>query len=174
MRVPRLRHPDSSRNRGQALVETALVLPILVMLLLLGIDLGRVFFTSIDLRNAAHEATMQGGVEPDVTCADLKVIVDREMQRSTPDDAICGALSTEVDRVYITNVECEWVDAGLGDDCSADTYPPDADIRYSVRLDYRFQPVLPFVGLLVGQGMGGSLPIAVENASPVLVNYEGQ
>ncbi len=52
-------------SRGQSLVETALILPIIVLVLLLGIDLGRVFFTSIDLRNAAHEATMLGGTEPD-------------------------------------------------------------------------------------------------------------
>jgi Flp pilus assembly protein TadG len=172
MRVPRLRHPDSSRNRGQALVETALVLPILVMLLLLGIDLGRVFFTSIDLRNAAHEATMEGGVKPDATCALLKPIVDREMGRSAPDDAICGALSTATGRVYITGVECERADPGPG--CNVTPYPANADMRFVVRLEYRFQPVVPLVGLLTGNGMGGSLPIAVENRSPVLVNYEGQ
>jgi Flp pilus assembly protein TadG len=127
MRVPRFRHPDSSRNRGQALVETALVLPILVMLLLLGIDLGRVFFTSIDLRNAAHEATMEGGVDPDVTCGELKAIVDREMGRSAPDDAVCGALSTAANVVYITNVECERIDPGPG--CDVTPYPADAEIR---------------------------------------------
>jgi Flp pilus assembly protein TadG len=162
----------SQSRRGQALVETALVLPIVVMLLLLGIDLGRVFFTSIDLRNAAHEATMKGGVDPDVTCAELKVIVDRQMGRASPEDAVCGPLSTDVGRVFLTNVACERVDPGPG--CAVTPYPADADIRYAVRLEYRFQPVLPFVGLLTGNGMGGSLPIAVENRSPVLVDYEGQ
>jgi Flp pilus assembly protein TadG len=166
------RHLDSSRPRGQALVETALVLPVLVLVLLLGIDLGRVFFTSIDLRNAAHEATMQGGVDPDVPCADLKLIVDRQMGRSAPDDAICGSLGSITGRVYITNAECERADPGPG--CNVTPYPADAEIRYAVRLEYRFQPVVPLVGLLTGNGMGGSLPIAVENRSPVLVDYEGQ
>jgi hypothetical protein len=172
MRFPRLRHPDSSRQRGQALVETALVLPVLVMLLLLGIDLGRVFFTSIDLRNAAHEATMEGGVDPEATCAELKATIDREMERSAPEDAICGTVVTNVGRVYITDNECKEFTGGPG--CGTTPYSADADIRYIVRLEYRFQPVLPFVGLLTGNGMGGSLPIAVENASPVLVNYQGQ
>ena len=53
-----------------------MVLPLLVMLLLLGIDFGRVYFMNINLRNAAHEATMVGGTDPAVTCAQLKAIVD--------------------------------------------------------------------------------------------------
>ena len=53
------------------------------------------------------------------------------------------------------------------------SYPADADLRYHVKLELRFQPVVPFVGFLTGNGMGGSLPIRVENRSPVLVGYEG-
>ena len=88
-----LRNRLSKRNsRGQSLVETALILPIIVLLLLLGIDLGRVFFTSIDLRNAAHEATMLGGTEPDVACAGHEGTVDRQMGRTgQPNAAVCGA-----------------------------------------------------------------------------------
>ena len=174
MRVPRLRHRDSSHRRGQALVETALILPIIVMLLLLGIDLGRVFFTSIDLRNAAHEATMQGGIDPDVTCVELKATVDREMGRSAPDDAICGPLTATTNRVYITDVECDRADPGSPCDPWTPPYPADSDLQYLVRLEYRFQPVVPLVGYLTGNGMGGSLPLAVENRSPVLIGYEGQ
>lgn len=172
MRLPPSLHLWSSASRGQALVETALVLPVLVMVLLLGIDLGRVFFTTIDLRNAAHEATMSGGVDPDIACADLKLVIDRQMDRSAPNDAVCGALGTETGRVYITEWECERIDPGPG--CDVTPYPADARIRYAVRLEYRFQPVVPFVGLLTGNGMGGSLPIGVENRSPVLVDYQGQ
>lgn len=173
MRLPLSLHLWSSASRGQALVETALVLPVLVMVLLLGIDLGRVFFTTIDLRNAAHEATMSGGVDPDIACADLKVVIDRQMDRSAPNDAVCGALGTETGRVYITE-DCERIPVDPTLTCAHTPYPADANVRYFVRLEYRFQPVVPFVGLLTGNGMGGSLPIAVENRSPVLVDYEGQ
>ena len=94
-------------SRGQSLVETALILPIIVLLLLLGIDLGRVFFTSIDLRNAAHEATMLGGTVPDATCAQMKDTVDRQMGRvGQPNAAVCGPLGTTTDVVYITNIGC--------------------------------------------------------------------
>ena len=156
-------------SRGQALVETALILPILVMILLLGIDLGRVFFTQIDLRNAAHEATMFGGTTPDATCADIKAVVDREMGRTT---AVCGD-GTAGDIVYITSFECERIDAGTPCDPWAPPYQADADLRYAVRLELEFEPAMPFVGLLSGNGVGGTIPIGVENRSPVLIGYEG-
>lgn len=160
-------------RRGQALVETALVLPILIMILLLAIDLGRVFFTSIDLRNAAHEATMLGGTKPDASCAELKAFVDRQMGRSGADGAVCGPLSATTERVFITSFECERADAGSPCSPWLPNYPADADLRYAVRLEYRFQPVFPLVGFLSGNGMGGTIPLGVENRSPVLVGYEG-
>ena len=173
---PFRRRSDRAAFRGQALVETALILPIIILLLLMGIDLGRVFFTSIDLRNAAHEATMLGGTEPDVVCADLEDTVDRQMGRTgQPNSAVCGALTTTTDVVYITGFGCERADAGPA--CSQwalnQPYPADADLRFRVDLRYRFQPVVPLVGFLTGNGMGGSIPLHVENRSPVLVGYEG-
>ena len=161
-------------SRGQALVETALILPLIVLLLLLAIDLGRVFFSSIDLRNAAHEATMLGGSTENATCADMKVTVDVEMGRTgDPNAAVCGALTSATDVVYITSNGCLRIDPGPGCDPWAPSYPADSELWYRVRLEYRFQPVVPFVGFLTGNGMGGSLPLAVENRSPVLIGYEG-
>ena len=170
-----LRNRLSEHNpRGQALVETALILPIIVLILLLGIDLGRVFFVTIDLRNAAHEATMLGGTVPEATCDQMKGTVDRQMGRiGATNDAVCGALGTTADVVYITTNECERIDPGPACSPWAAPYPADADMRYAVRLEMRFQPVVPLVGFLTGNGMGGSLPITVENRSPVLVGYEG-
>lgn len=170
MVLPRRRAREDAR--GQALVEAALVLPILILLLLLGIDLGRVFFASIDLRNAAHEATMLGGTQPTATCAEVKVVVDRQMNRTGGNAAVCGPAGSDTERAYIVANSCEAPDPGLS--CSptwAPPYPATADLRYLVRLEYRFQPVMPFVGLLTGNGIGGSVPLAVENRSPVLISY---
>src|SRR5256885_7605401 len=55
MRCPRL-----SRSRGQAIVESALLLPILMLLVMGTTDLGRVFYYSIAVTNAAREAARKG------------------------------------------------------------------------------------------------------------------
>jgi Flp pilus assembly protein TadG len=160
-------------SRGQALVETAIVLPIVVLLLLFAIDLGRVFFSAIDLRNAAHEATMLGGTKPDATCAEMKAAVDQEMGRSGSDAAVCGVLGSTNGIVYITSAACEREDPGPNCGTWSPPYAADADLRYHVILRYRFQPVVPLVGFLTGNGIGGSIPLLAENLSPVLVDYEG-
>src|SRR6202162_3987782 len=47
-------------KRGQAIVETALLLPVLMLLVMGTADLGRVFYYSIAVTNAAREAARQG------------------------------------------------------------------------------------------------------------------
>src|SRR5437667_11417144 len=49
-----------SRSRGQAVVETALLLPILMLLVMGSADLGRVFYYAIAVTNSAREAARQG------------------------------------------------------------------------------------------------------------------
>src|SRR6266571_1152519 len=52
--------PVSYSRKGQAIVETALLLPILMLLVMGSADLGRVFYYSIAVTNAAREAARQG------------------------------------------------------------------------------------------------------------------
>lgn len=51
-------------QRGQSLVEIAIVMPILVMLLSGVLDLGRVFYIFIALEDAAGEAALYLSIEP--------------------------------------------------------------------------------------------------------------
>src|SRR5713101_5857916 len=53
-------HRVSYSRRGQAIVETALLLPVLMLLVMGSADLGRVFYYSIAVTNAAREAARQG------------------------------------------------------------------------------------------------------------------
>jgi len=53
---PRRTHQPSHRSRGQSLVEFALVLPVLLLLLLGGLDFGRVFLGWVSLNNTARIA----------------------------------------------------------------------------------------------------------------------
>ncbi|HYN63274.1 MAG TPA: TadE/TadG family type IV pilus assembly protein, partial [Candidatus Limnocylindrales bacterium] len=64
MKLPMVRR-RRPRSRGQALVEFALILPILVMLLLLAIDFGRVFFGWVAINNAARIAANEASFHPE-------------------------------------------------------------------------------------------------------------
>jgi len=56
------RHRPASR--GQALVELALVVPILLVLVLAALDLGRVYYARITVENAAREGALQASIDP--------------------------------------------------------------------------------------------------------------
>ena len=52
------------RSRGQALVELAIILPVLLLLMLAALDLGRIFYARIAVENAAREGAMEASVNP--------------------------------------------------------------------------------------------------------------
>jgi len=53
------------RDRGQALVELALILPVAILFLGAVLDLGRVFYAQITVTNAAREGAFQASRTPD-------------------------------------------------------------------------------------------------------------
>lgn len=63
MKLPFRRHRKISR--GQAMVEFALILPLLLLFLLLAIDFGRVYFGWVALNNAARIAANEAGFHPE-------------------------------------------------------------------------------------------------------------
>ncbi len=58
---------SSRATRGQSLVETALILPILLLLLVMSVDFGRVFFGSVQLSNAARVGANYAATNPSAT-----------------------------------------------------------------------------------------------------------
>jgi Flp pilus assembly protein TadG len=59
------------RSRGQALVELALILPVLLLLLVIAIDFGRLFATYVAVNNAAREGVAFAAAHPtQMTSAD--------------------------------------------------------------------------------------------------------
>jgi len=52
---PQIKARSRRRERGQSLVEFALILPILMALLLLTIDVGRLFYAYVGVVNASRE-----------------------------------------------------------------------------------------------------------------------
>ena len=63
------------RERGQSLVETAVVLPILLLLVAAIVDFGRAFDVYIVLTNAAREGARWGSVNPQLSEAEVAQIV---------------------------------------------------------------------------------------------------
>jgi Flp pilus assembly protein TadG len=77
-----------SRSRGQALVELALIVPILFFLALAAIDLGRVFYSLITVTNAARAGAMEAAYHPDswsagTACADTNRVMCAATREST-------------------------------------------------------------------------------------------
>ena len=52
------------RSRGQAIVELALVVPILLLLMAAALDLGRLFYSRITVENAAREGAIEASIDP--------------------------------------------------------------------------------------------------------------
>lgn len=70
MRFPsRARRRRSDRSRGQSLVELALVLPVILLLLLVAIDFGRVYLGWINLNQMARIAANFASTNPDADFA---------------------------------------------------------------------------------------------------------
>ena len=53
----------NKRERGQSLVEAALALPLVIMLMLGMLDLGRAFFILVELNDAADEGAVYAGID---------------------------------------------------------------------------------------------------------------
>jgi hypothetical protein len=165
----RRRTPDvahRSRNRGQSLVEFALVLPVLLLIVAGAIDLGRAYLTTINIQNAAKEGAFQGARDPACDtnavsgCADPQTVearVELELD-GIPADAI--------------EVRCYPPDADLSDPAPLPTAKPslvncvDGDL-YRVTVDATFHLVTPIIGAIVGD----SLALSASATSVVVTSF---
>jgi hypothetical protein len=71
---------DETHRRGQALVELAIILPVLLLLMLAALDLGRIFYARIAVTNAAREGAMEatrnpGSWSPGAACSTSNTIM---------------------------------------------------------------------------------------------------
>jgi PKD repeat protein len=64
--VARLRRHFGKRTLGQSIVEFAIILPLFLLFLAAALDLGRVFYATITLNNAAREGAFQAAKTPDL------------------------------------------------------------------------------------------------------------
>lgn len=72
------------RERGQALVELAIMLPILLIILLGVIDFGRVFYAYVTITNAAREGARYGSLHPGPVPDPVPAIIEHVVQEASP------------------------------------------------------------------------------------------
>jgi len=82
----RLRDDD----KGQSLVEVALVLPLLLLIVLGMVDVGRIYALKVAVTNAAREAAIYAARDPATTVAEICQRARDEMSAGTSADP-CGA-----------------------------------------------------------------------------------
>ena len=88
------RHNPSRRFRGQSLIEFALVLPMLLVLIISAIEIGRLFFTKIVITNAAREAAYYYANNP--SGVDLGPLQTQAEQAAQAEAANSGVTVTSV------------------------------------------------------------------------------
>lgn len=154
--------PLAYSKRGQAIVETALLLPILMFLTMGSADLGRVFYYSIAITNAAREAARAGTYyDPTATppgnaqddYADILAVAQREAPQGVslslatiaPTHCLTGSPSTWSAN-YPSGPNTGYVYICFdGRDTPA---PPTAGNTVQVTILYNFQPVTPLSELI--------------------------
>ena len=114
-----------SDQKGQSLVEVAVALPVLLLILLGILDLGRAYFTYIALADAAAEGAAYGAIHPD----DTAQIVERAAESSN------GLVTLEPDMVSVDLID---LSAGL---------------PITVTVEYQYQLLTPIIQTLVPDGI---------------------
>ena len=152
------RRRNSERSsRGQALVETALVLPLLALLMVMALDFGRVFFGWIALQNAARigadfAATVPHAWDVPGTAGDRQryvELVEGDLEGINCDLAGGGAIP---DPVFQDSADVR----------SPDTALDDGDYAI-VELHCSFDLITP----LAENILGGPVPMAAHEEFPI-------
>jgi Flp pilus assembly protein TadG len=120
------------RDRGQALVEFALVIPIFLLIVLGLFDLGRAVFYHTTLSNASREAVRVGIVDQNANAIRTRAL-----------EASGGVMSVSSGDVVISHLN---PDLSSGGTCS--TAPYDIGCVVKVEMTHEFQPATPFVPTL--------------------------
>jgi len=122
---------------GQSLVEFALILPVLVLIVMGIVDLGRIFHTYEALANAAREGARYCALNPNASATNLR-------------NRITGSGSGELDgKIAVATIA---VNGTAGAACPAASSGADV----TVTLTTNFSPLTPVIRAF---GAGGTIPV---------------
>ena len=139
------------RTRGQALVETAILFPILLILLVAAIDFGRAFFGWVNLHQAARVGANYAATHPGDNFADPTLTYYTLMERE--------ALGINCDLVRVGGLlpGPEFSSGG------APTNDPELGDLAKVELECGFELITPIAAQIVGN----TITMAAESSFPV-------
>lgn len=141
----------AGRPRGQSLAEFALVAPVFMLLLLIAIDFGRVFFSHIQITNAAREAAAYGATSPtDTVGIAARARQERNVQSQRGESAL--VISSSCANGVGGTISCSTASGGTG-----------AGNTITVRVGEAFTFLTPLIG-----GFFGSFEIGAASTATVL------
>jgi hypothetical protein len=140
--VPAVRH----RSRGQSLAEFSLTVPMALLMILFGLDFGRVFLGWVALNSAAREAANYAAMNPTAWTIPYNLAVVDEYERLVETEA--------------SSINCQ-----LMNPIASPTFPSGTGIGApaSVLLTCQFGLITPFVALITGN----PIPVSASSAFPV-------
>ena len=137
--------PSRARPGGQALVEFALLLPILLFILVIAIDFGRLFYLNIGINNGAREGAAYGARNSlSLTLAtDIRTRVRQELGLSAADTSVA-----------VTNT--------CSPGCyTSPTVSPPHTIRVTASTSFSF--LTPFINTF----FGGAIPLSAASTAVI-------
>ena len=144
---------NSSREKGQSLVEMAISFTLLLVLIGEIIDLGMLFYTYLSLRDTAQEGAIYGSYDP----TNNVNILSR----------IHASASWPIQASSITNitVTCN------GSLCATNTADSCPGKAITVQLLYNYQPLLPMLSTITGGGpltLNATVTDTILNSDPTV------
>ena len=127
------------KEKGQSLLEFALILPVLIILLAGVLDLGRLYYAYVSVTDAAAEGATYAAIHPPVDAASTTAIRERAQAASYG--------FVQIDSLDQVTIECPTVASGAS---------------VTVTVNYDFLVVTPFVNLIVSDGVIPLRSVATE------------
>ena len=139
---------QAARERGQSLVEFALVLPVLLLLTLIAVDFGRVYLGYINLQNMTRIAANFAANNADawlspVTPAKAATILQYQNQILSDAEATNCPLSGAPPSPVFTDTDGDGIMTGIGD-------------KAQVSLTCSFSVITPVISFIVGNNVAVS------------------
>jgi len=137
-------------SRGQSLAEFALTMPMALLMVLFGLDFGRVFLGWVALNNATREAANYAAMNPTAWTLPYNVAVQAEYTR-------------------LVETEASSINCTLESPIPAPSFGSGTSIGApaSVTLTCGFHLITPFIGILTGN----PIPVTAFSAFPVRSGY---